>query len=69
MLHVAEQIESAAQAVRERWPKTPRAGIVLGSGLGSLADEIAVDETIDYAEIPNFATSTAPASFRMSSSV
>ncbi len=59
MLHVAEQIEAAAQAVRQRWPNTPCAGIVLGSGLGGLADEITVDVRIDYADIPNFAKSTA----------
>jgi purine-nucleoside phosphorylase len=59
MLHVAEQIAAAAYAVRERWPATPLAGIVLGSGLGALADEIAVDTTIDYADIPNFVKSTA----------
>ena len=41
-------------AVRERWPATPRAGIILGSGLGRFADEIAIDATIDYADIPDF---------------
>ncbi|MDZ4656509.1 MAG: purine-nucleoside phosphorylase [Bythopirellula sp.] len=59
MQHVAEQIAAAAQAVRERWPDTPRAGIVLGSGLGALAEEIKVDTKIDYADIPNFVKSTA----------
>jgi purine-nucleoside phosphorylase len=59
MLHVAEQIETAASAVRKLWPTTPRAGIILGSGLGGLADEIAVDVRIDYGEIPGFVKSTA----------
>jgi purine-nucleoside phosphorylase len=59
MLHVAEQIAAAAQAVRNRWDVTPRAGIVLGSGLGGLADEIAVEATIDYADIPHFPKTTA----------
>ncbi len=59
MLHVAEQIEKAAQAVQKHWSSTPRAGIVLGSGLGSLADEIAVEKTIDYADIPHFPKTTA----------
>jgi purine-nucleoside phosphorylase len=59
MLHVAEQIAVSAEAVRNRWDVTPRAGIVLGSGLGGLADEIAVEATIDYADIPHFPKTTA----------
>jgi purine-nucleoside phosphorylase len=59
MLHVAEQIESAARAVRERWSVQPRVGIVLGSGLGGLAEEISVEATIDYSKIPGFPKSTA----------
>lgn len=49
----------AADVLRERAPGfSPRLGIVLGSGLGGLAD--ALDETIavPYAEIPGFPTST-----------
>lgn len=37
----------------------PVAGIVLGSGLGSLADEIEDPVTIPYSEIPHFERSTA----------
>ncbi len=59
MQHIAEQIAAAAQAVRERWSATPRAGIVLGSGLGGLVEEIEVDTTMDYADIPYFVKSTA----------
>jgi purine-nucleoside phosphorylase len=53
------EIESAAAAVRQRWSKTPTAGIILGSGLGDLAKEIAADVTIDYADIPGFPRTTA----------
>jgi purine-nucleoside phosphorylase len=59
MQHVAEQIAASAQAVRNGWDVTPRAGIILGSGLGGLADEIAVEATIDYADIPHFPKTTA----------
>jgi purine-nucleoside phosphorylase len=59
MQHVAEQIEMAARAVRERWSAKPFVGIVLGSGLGGLADEIAVEARIDYGDIPGFVKSTA----------
>lgn len=36
----------------------PEVGIVLGSGLGALAQAIDVIGTLDYAEIPDFPTST-----------
>jgi purine-nucleoside phosphorylase len=54
MLHTAAQIAETAAAVRKRWSKTPRAGIILGSGLGELANEIDAEATIDYADLPNF---------------
>lgn len=59
MQHVAKQIAESAQAVRQSWPTTPRAGIVLGSGLGGLADEMEVAVRIDYTDIPHFPRSTA----------
>ena len=37
----------------------PEIGIVLGSGLGKFGDSIEAIETIPYADIPNFAHSTA----------
>jgi purine-nucleoside phosphorylase len=59
MLHVAAQIAEAADAVRRRWAEPPRAGIILGSGLGDLAKEIEAEATIDYADIPHFPRTTA----------
>ena len=38
----------------------PRVGIVLGSGLGPLADEVENPTIVPYAEIPHFAVSTVP---------
>lgn len=38
----------------------PETAIVLGSGLGSLADEIEIMNTINYNDIPDFPISTAP---------
>jgi purine-nucleoside phosphorylase len=38
---------------------SPRAGIILGSGLGGVADEIANPLLIDYADLPGFARATA----------
>jgi purine-nucleoside phosphorylase len=55
-----DQIQQAAEAVRRRWAKTPKVGIILGTGLGGLAEEINADASIPYTEIPNFSVSTAP---------
>lgn len=59
MLHLFEQIEAAAQAIRQRWQGTPHAGIILGTGLGGLAERIEVEATFEYDEIPHFPRSTA----------
>jgi purine-nucleoside phosphorylase len=52
------EIAAAADLIRTRWPKQPRAGIVLGTGLGGFAAEITVDTVIPYTDIPNFPEST-----------
>ena len=40
--------------------KIPKLAIILGSGLGSLADEIENKEVLPYKDIPNFPISTVP---------
>ena len=51
----AEAVEKAAAAVRGALGDfTPRVAIVLGSGLGRLADRVEKAERIPYAEIPGF---------------
>jgi len=59
MLELFGQIEESVAAIRSQWDKTPRAGIILGTGLGSLVEEIEVEVSLDYSEIPNFPVSTA----------
>lgn len=59
MLELYDQIEEAVASIRGKWDKQPHAGIVLGTGLGSLVEQIDVEASIDYEEIPNFARSTA----------
>ena len=56
--HRWEDVEAAANAVRSRWNGQPQVGIVLGTGLGALAAEIAVEATIPYGDLPHFPTST-----------
>jgi len=58
MSHSVERITAAAQAIQALFPRRPTEAIVLGTGLGQLADEISVDVTIDYADIPGFPLST-----------
>lgn len=50
--------EEAAAAIRRHCSLRPRVGLVLGSGLGALAGEIAEAVTIPYGEIPHFPVST-----------
>ena len=51
--------ELALNAVREHTDFSPKVGIVLGSGLGGLADEIEVVTRISYKDLPGFPKSTA----------
>lgn len=47
-------------AVRSRTNLVPRLGIVLGSGLGGLADELAGPVAIPFGELPGWPAATAP---------
>lgn len=58
MAQLAIQITEAAAAVRENWDGVPRVGLILGTGLGGLADQIQQDAVIHYSEIPHFPEST-----------
>ncbi len=55
-----EQAQEAAQYISRQWAHQPLAGIILGTGLGVLADAVEVEATIPYADIPHFPVSTAP---------
>ncbi len=58
MPHSLERITAAAQAIRLRFAKTPSEAVILGTGLGQLADHMTIEATIDYADIPGFPLST-----------
>jgi purine-nucleoside phosphorylase len=51
-------LEAAAAVIRERSAVRPEVAIILGTGLGALADRIEVEATIPYAEVPGFPLST-----------
>jgi purine-nucleoside phosphorylase len=56
--HTLEHIERAAEVVRARFERTPEVAIILGTGLGGLAERIQVEATIEYGDIPGFPLST-----------
>ena len=55
-----QAINEAVAYVRSRAPRDWRVMIVLGSGLGPLADEVQNPVYVPYSEIPHFAHSTVP---------
>ncbi len=52
------EIDQAADAVRARTRYIPQAGIILGSGLGELAEKVENPDVIPFHELPHFAVST-----------
>jgi purine-nucleoside phosphorylase len=54
----AAQYDEAVALIRSRTIRQPVAGLILGSGLGPLADQLEQADVIPYADIPHFPTST-----------
>lgn len=52
------EIDAVAESIRLRLPFQPRVGIILGSGLGALADAVVNPTIIPYGEIPSWPVST-----------
>ncbi len=52
------QVQAAAEAVRAATEMAPRLGMILGTGLGKLAEEIDVEVDIPYDDLPHFPVST-----------
>lgn len=52
------RIRETAEFLKERGISAPDTGIVLGTGLGRLAEEIEVEEVAGYGDIPHFPLST-----------
>lgn len=51
--------DNIIDAIRNKTDFAPKTAIVLGSGLGALADEIETKAAVDYSELPDFPVSTA----------
>jgi purine-nucleoside phosphorylase len=55
-----KRLAALVAAVRARTDVVPRVGIVLGSGLGGLADDLADPVAIPFGELPGWPAATAP---------
>ncbi len=53
-----QQIEETTSFLKNKGFNTPEIGIILGTGLGQLINEIEIIEEVNYNEIPNFPTAT-----------
>lgn len=54
------QVKEAADRIRQKSDRHPTVGLILGSGLGGLADEINDPDIIAVEQIPHWPASTAP---------
>jgi purine-nucleoside phosphorylase len=53
-----DRVQEAAKAIRNILPATPRAAVVLGTGLGGLANQINDVRELSYGDVPNFPVPT-----------
>ncbi len=53
-----DKIKQTTNFIIEKTGSKPEFGIVLGSGLGGLVNEIQIEHSLDYTAIPNFPVST-----------
>lgn len=58
MIELTDRIRESVDYIKGLYKKQPRIGIVLGSGLGNLIDEITKEAEIEYDDIPHFPVST-----------
>jgi purine-nucleoside phosphorylase len=54
MTDLYERIEEARKAIVSQWPGRPQVGIILGTGLGGLAEDIQTEVALPYEAIPHF---------------
>lgn len=59
-MNFLDKIRESSEFIKSKISKLPDTAIILGTGLGALADEIQESVVINYSDIPNFPISTAP---------
>ena len=60
MITAKEKLQKCYESFKAKIDFVPEIAIILGSGLGALADEIDVEAVLDYGEIEGFPQSTVP---------
>jgi purine-nucleoside phosphorylase len=58
LMELRRHIEESVHFITERTRIVPQIGIILGTGLGKLVDDVEIDRVIPYEEIPHFPVST-----------
>jgi purine-nucleoside phosphorylase len=58
MSELSKKIQESVDFIKKQVKHQPTIGIILGTGLGALADEIKKKTVIDYGDIPHFPLST-----------
>ena len=53
-----DRVQAAAGVIRQASRARPEVGIILGTGLGGLAEEMTVEQSVSYDQIPGFPLST-----------
>jgi purine-nucleoside phosphorylase len=53
-----EKVQETVSFIQKKTNFSPEYGVILGSGLGSFTDDIQIEFTLPYTEIPNFPVST-----------
>jgi purine-nucleoside phosphorylase len=54
------RIDEALVAIRRRWSRRAGAAVVLGTGMGGIAERMVAEAVIPYADVPGIPRSTAP---------
>ena len=53
-----EKVQETVSFIKNKTNFTPEYGVILGSGLGGFTEDITIEHTLPYTEIPNFPVST-----------
>lgn len=52
------KVQETVNYIKDKTGFTPQYGVILGSGLGGFADDISIEYTLPYSELPHFPVST-----------
>jgi purine-nucleoside phosphorylase len=58
MSELLKKLEETSAYIKSQYDQPIAAGIILGSGLGNLTNELKIEKEISYADIPHFPVST-----------